>query len=112
MKVILMYGGLGNQMLQYAFYIFLKNEIKIKIKDKIIFHIACHAHNGLELERVFLNIKIKRVPYLWKIIIKVYFLLDKIAMRFFKKHFQHKWFFIVRDPKSFRFAYKNQKVYI
>ena len=109
MKVILMYGGLGNQMFQYAFYIFLKNEIKIK--DKIMFRIDCRAHNGFELERIFSNIKIKRAPYLLKFIIKVYFLLDKIAMRFFKKHLQLKWFFIVRDPKDYRIAYTNEKVY-
>ena len=109
MKIISINSGLGNQMFQYAFYIFLKNEIKIK--SKIMFRIDCHAHNGFELERIFSNIKIKRAPYLLKFIIKVYFLLDKISMRFLKKHLKLKWFFIVRDPKGYRIAYTNEKVY-
>ena len=91
MKIITLNAGLGNQMFQYAFYIFLKNEIKIK--DKIMFRIDCRSHNGFELERIFSNIKIKRVPYVLGIIIRVYSSLYGRITRLVKKTLELKVFF-------------------
>lgn len=54
MEVVIIKGGLGNQMSQYAFYLAKKKRNK---KVRVIFNPASkNIHNGSELDRVF-NIK-------------------------------------------------------
>ncbi|MCG6191229.1 alpha-1,2-fucosyltransferase [Maribellus maritimus] len=57
MKVVKIIGGLGNQMFQYAFFLFMKKEginAKIDITDFDNYTL----HNGFELKRVFgINIR-------------------------------------------------------
>ena len=49
---IIMSGGLGNQMFQYAFYLSMKAKgIDCKIDDTLFY--TTKMHNGFELNRVF-----------------------------------------------------------
>lgn len=49
---IIMSGGLGNQMFQYAFYLSLKKRgIKCKIDDTLFY--TAKMHNGFELNNIF-----------------------------------------------------------
>lgn len=52
-KTIIMSGGLGNQMFQYAFYLSMKSKgIDCRIDDTLFY--TAKMHNGFELDRVFL----------------------------------------------------------
>lgn len=51
-KTIIMSGGLGNQMFQYAFYLSMKSKgIDCRIDDTLFY--TAKMHNGFELDRVF-----------------------------------------------------------
>ncbi|WP_225975221.1 hypothetical protein [Anseongella ginsenosidimutans] len=52
MKIVKFLGGLGNQMFQYAFYLFLKQHFK-QVKADITGFAGYSLHNGFELEDVF-----------------------------------------------------------
>lgn len=52
MKIVKFLGGLGNQMFQYAFYLFLKQHFN-KVKVDLTGFSNYHLHNGYELEHVF-----------------------------------------------------------
>jgi len=56
MIVVKVYGGLGNQMFQYAFYLYLKkynDEVYLDISD---YKVHKH-HHGFELDHTFANLK-------------------------------------------------------
>lgn len=57
MKIVDINSGLGNQMFQYALYIFLKNNYK-NVYVNLEFFEKNYLHNGYELEKIF-NIKFK-----------------------------------------------------
>lgn len=52
MLIVRAFGGLGNQMFQYAFYLFLKQKNKNVYFDISDFNIHQH-HNGFELNNIF-----------------------------------------------------------
>lgn len=57
MKIVLIQGGLGNQMFQYAFYRALQVQFpNEEIKVDLSFYKKHHCHNGYELEKIF-NLK-------------------------------------------------------
>ncbi|MDD3369700.1 MAG: alpha-1,2-fucosyltransferase [Lachnospiraceae bacterium] len=53
MIIVKCQGGLGNQMLQYIFYLYLKNTVKPEVKIDISGFRFHGAHQGYELEKVF-----------------------------------------------------------
>lgn len=59
MKIVNIIGGLGNQMFQYAFALYLKNKY---VKEEILIDIHhfkhYKLHNGFELSRIFKNLNI------------------------------------------------------
>jgi len=77
-KIILIRGGLGNQMFGYAFYLMLKKMYpqSIMIIDPLDSWIA---HNGYELNRIFPSIKCKSNKYYRRI--------RKLYSRYFPKQF-------------------------
>ena len=111
MKIITFGGGLGNQMFQYAFYIFLKNEIKIK--DKVIFYLTCYIHNGFELERVFSNVKNENHVFsknYYKI--KAYYFLNRIPLLFLKKNIRFKGVFSALNYGGVEKFHEDRKSYV
>jgi len=97
MKIVIS-GGLGNQMFQYALYLVLKRQCRNVILDTSLFSYT-KMHNGYELERCFgfndLKVKVSR----WSI----------LKLRFFLKFnfksfvFEDKLFFDARIFKINRF---------
>ena len=82
MKIVEIIGGLGNQMFQYAFYIFLKNKYK-NIYLNLDYFKRNQIHNGYELERIFNINKINKIEIplhskniIWRIIKKIFVLLN------------------------------------
>lgn len=67
-KTIVFNGGLGNQMFQYAFYLYLKKRNPL---DLFVFDIepARTCHNGIEIDKIF-NITIKNKVFLYRILYK------------------------------------------
>lgn len=59
MKIVMCNGGLGNQTFQYIFarYLELKSGESVWVDDSS-FCMPKVVHNGLELQRVFPNVKI------------------------------------------------------
>jgi hypothetical protein len=95
MVIIKIKGGLGNQMLQYACYLALKQRYpQMKIAADVSFYNISPVHNGLELERVFpvdLNVFIGRKKTGNKIISKYWYgVLSKINVALFKSGFLSK----------------------
>lgn len=77
-RVVMLHGGLGNQMFQYAFYLFLENNGLPSKYCTSLFEIQ-NAHNGFELYRVF-GIKKNNSPiYL--------FLLKTLSFFYHRKRF-------------------------
>ncbi|WP_410501913.1 alpha-1,2-fucosyltransferase [Exiguobacterium acetylicum] len=60
MKIVQISSGLGNQMFQYALYIYLKNEGFNSFIDSKTNYNLSKQHNGYELEKVF-HIKPKEI---------------------------------------------------
>ena len=111
MKIITVNSGLGNQMFEYAFYIFLKNEIKIK--DKIMFFINNCLQNGCELERVFPNIKNKNHVFsenYYKV--KTYYYLNRIPLLFLKKTIRFKGTFSPAKHGGIEKFFEDKKIYV
>src|SRR3546814_7079747 len=52
MKIVKFLGGLGNQMFQYAFYMYLKQHFR-KVKADLTGFTSYPLHNGFELDQVF-----------------------------------------------------------
>lgn len=53
MKIVKFYGGLGNQMFQYAFLISLRESMKCEVKMDTSLYSSYGLHNGFELPQVF-----------------------------------------------------------
>lgn len=77
MKIVTFQGGLGNQMFQYVFYLWLKSKHKRKIYGYYP-HKGLKNHNGLEIDKVFTNIELPisnlcvvLVVYILKILRKI-----------------------------------------
>src|SRR3546814_8801607 len=51
MKIVKFLGGLGNQMFQYAFYMYLKQHFR-KVKADLTGFTSYPLHNGFELAQV------------------------------------------------------------
>ncbi len=52
MKIVTFKGGLGNQIFQYAFYLYLKRQVKSKIYGYYNKN-WLNGHNGLEIQNIF-----------------------------------------------------------
>ena len=87
-QYVLVKGGLGNQMFQYAFYLSLKNQGADCVLDNSMFDVVT-MHQGYELDRVF-GISAPRVRQTW---------LHRSAVRIIYKY----------KPKSIVFADKPYK---
>ena len=76
MKKVIFSGGLGNQMFQYAFYLFLKKKgIKAVIDNSL--YSEFKMHNGFELIKVFdIKESIYRTYFL-----KVHLIFIKLLMK-------------------------------
>lgn len=74
MKLVIVKGGLGNQMFQYALFLSLKDKKEKKIIDLSFFK-SNNSHNGYELHRIFKinneNIVDKKLNLLEKIFRKI-----------------------------------------
>lgn len=69
--IVKFYGGLGNQMFSYAFYLALKNKFKFSIF--FIEPVDCfNSSNGYELPYVFNKVKHKRAYKYYRRIQKIY----------------------------------------
>lgn len=67
MNKIAIYGGLGNQMFQYALYMaFRKGKIRTRIS--FICYLYAHYHQGFELGEAFCLPYSLRARTLWKIV--------------------------------------------
>lgn len=76
MKIVTFQSGLGNQIFQYAFYLFLKSKSH-KVYPYYITNLL-NEHYGLELHKVLKNVKLKNTP------IGIYYLAE-IIKRYFPK---------------------------
>jgi hypothetical protein len=59
MKIITFQGGLGNQMFQYQFYIWLKKNVSSTIYGYYPVK-GLSGHNGLEIESCFNNVRLPK----------------------------------------------------
>lgn len=82
-KVIVLRGGIGNQMFCYAFYLLLKNKFPFSFVEIDIYP-NINDHNGFELSNIFKRIKIKKWHY--------YRRLFKIHSVFFTRIFFHNFY--------------------
>jgi len=81
MKIITFQGGLGNQMFQYQFYLWLLT----KTDDKIFGYYpkkGLKAHNGLEIERCFKNVSLPTTNSLINLIVKGIKLFNLIGVKY------------------------------
>jgi len=53
MNIVKIWGGLGNQMFQYAFYLMLKTYSNVATKIDLSWYNQNNCHNGFELDTVF-----------------------------------------------------------
>ncbi|OJV44762.1 MAG: hypothetical protein BGO29_09400 [Bacteroidales bacterium 36-12] len=77
--IIALTSGLGNQMFQYALFIYLKN---IKKEHCIIYPFNKHLneHNGYEIQDIFKNVMIKNESSLWiDVYIKLYTFINNLC---------------------------------
>lgn len=81
MKIITFQGGLGNQMFQYQFYIWLKNNVSSSIYGYYPIK-GLSGHNGLEIENCFDNVKLPRTNMFVVIFVKILKVLNLIGFKF------------------------------
>lgn len=81
-KIVIIRGGLGNQMFGYAFFLSLKH--KFRFSFTFIEPVHCyHVHNGFELPAVFLNVVSVRSYKFYRRLQKAYS--EYFTRRLFKK---------------------------
>ncbi|MEI9933483.1 MAG: alpha-1,2-fucosyltransferase [Ferruginibacter sp.] len=96
MVIVKLWGGLGNQLFQYALYLSYKEKgVKSKL-DKSFFE-SVHEHNGYELEKVF-GLHPDYASTSEKITAKA-------ISKFFLKPFNHPY-----DEKKWGYGYYNERV--
>jgi hypothetical protein len=79
MKIVTFQGGLGNQMFQYQFYLWLKEHTN----DMIFGYFpskGLHSHNGLEVEKCFSNVILPNTNIFINYFAKALKLLRKIGI--------------------------------
>ena len=76
MKTIVFQGGIGNQIFQYALYLYLQKEKGYRCN----YIFVGNAHNGMEITKYF-NVDLQEANSLWY---KLYYVLDKLSHRGFK----------------------------
>ena len=81
MKIITFWGGLGNQIFEYAYYKWLKEKFP---NDKIYGYyprIGLAAHNGLEIDQKF-DVKLPKSTIVSNIVGWILFNLGRLCRRF------------------------------
>lgn len=80
MKIITFWGGLGNQLFEYAYYIWLKSKFPNKKIYAFYPAIGLAAHNGLEIDKRF-NVNLPKTSIIANIIGHIIFNLNRILRR-------------------------------
>jgi hypothetical protein len=81
MKIVTFQGGLGNQMFQYQFYIWLKNNVQSTIYGYYPVK-GLSGHNGLEIENCFDNVKLPKTNRFVIILVGILKFLNLIGFKF------------------------------
>lgn len=81
MKIVLITGGLGNQMFSYAFFYVISKKYRFLFTEIDVNQTTDH-HNGFELNAVFLGIRFHKAKY-YELVKKLY--LSYFARFLFKK---------------------------
>lgn len=78
MKIVVLLGGIGNQLFQYVFYCYLQSKgHRVYYKDETLSGLA---HNGRELDKYF-QVNIRPVPWIVTMFLKC-------SWRFFPKYYK------------------------
>lgn len=80
MKIITFQGGLGNQLFEYAFYIYLKKKCPNETFYSFFPKAALKSHNGLEINKRF-DISLPPTSFISNIIGYLLFYFNKILLR-------------------------------
>lgn len=81
MKIITFQGGLGNQMFQYKFYIWLKNNVSTKIYGYYPAK-GLSGHNGLEIEKCLTNVVLPKTNLMIVGLVKIIKFLNLIGFKY------------------------------
>lgn len=80
MKIITFWGGLGNQIFEYAYYLWLQNKYPHEKIYSFFPAIGLSAHNGLEIDKCF-EISLPKTTNISDIIGKILFNVNRICRR-------------------------------